>query len=161
MYSVIPTLDVIVVDTMHIKTKQQLSKQRWNQWDEKCKSNILQLFSPNPLTASISLRAFHCSYWTPRASAVWMVLFIWLVHTLRSRIFWPLMKAAKAFAYWKLKQEPLWGAITEIVLESDLADCFQTRVNREVLTFCPRGERPESPPIRPNRLSSLSPWRLR
>ena len=38
------------------------------------------------LTASISLRIFHCSYVTPRDSAVWMVLFSWLVHTFRSTI---------------------------------------------------------------------------
>lgn len=105
-------------------------KSRWVNKDginhEKYKYNIQQLFSRNPLTASISLRAFHCSYWTPRASAVWMVLFIWLVHTFRSRIFWPLMKAAKAFAYWKLKQERLSGAFTEIGLESDVVYCFHS-----------------------------------
>lgn len=120
---------------------------------------ILQLFTCIPLTASISLRAFHCSYWTPRASAVWMVLFMWLVHTFRSRIFWPLMKAAKAFAYWKWKQEPRWSPFTEIGL--GWVHCFHTRFREDVVTFCPRGERPESPPMRPNRLSSLSPWRLR
>lgn len=35
------------------------------------------------LTASISLRAFHCSYGTPRCSAVWMVRKSWLVQTFR------------------------------------------------------------------------------
>lgn len=38
------------------------------------------------LTASISLRIFHCSYVTPRDSAVWIVLFSWLVHTFSSTI---------------------------------------------------------------------------
>lgn len=92
---------------------------------------ILQLFTRIQLTASISFRAFHCSYWTPRASAVWMVLFMWLVHTFRSRIFWPLMKAAKAFAYWNLKQEPLWSPLTEIGL--DLGDCFRTGIREDHL----------------------------
>lgn len=36
------------------------------------------------LTASISLRAFHCSYGTPRCSAVWMLQHSWLVQTFRS-----------------------------------------------------------------------------
>lgn len=36
------------------------------------------------LTASISLRAFHCSYGTPRCSAVWMLRHSWLVQTFRS-----------------------------------------------------------------------------
>lgn len=35
------------------------------------------------LTASISLRAFHCSYETPKCSAVWMLLHSWLVQTFR------------------------------------------------------------------------------
>ncbi len=35
------------------------------------------------LTASISLRAFHCSYGTPRCSAVWILRHSWLVHTFR------------------------------------------------------------------------------
>lgn len=43
-----------------------------------CKSCVVTL------TASISLRAFHCSYGTPRCSAVWMLLHSWLVHTFRS-----------------------------------------------------------------------------
>lgn len=35
------------------------------------------------LTASISLRAFHCSYGTPRCSAVWMLQHSWLVQIFR------------------------------------------------------------------------------
>lgn len=48
------------------------------------------------LTASISLRAFHCSYGTPRCSAVWMALHSWLVQTLRSFICCSSTNRAKA-----------------------------------------------------------------
>lgn len=56
------------------------------------------------LTASISLSAFHCSYGTPNASAVWMVRFIWLVHTLRSFIFWSWINLPRPWANWHIRE---------------------------------------------------------
>lgn len=56
-------------------------------------------------TASISLRDFHCSYGTPRHSAVWIVLFIWLVHTFKSLIFWSWMNFLRCLANWRARHE--------------------------------------------------------
>lgn len=48
------------------------------------------------LTASISLRAFHCSYGTPKCSAVWMARHSWLVQTFRSFSCWSSTNRARA-----------------------------------------------------------------
>lgn len=56
-------------------------------------------------TASISLRDFHCSYGTPRHSAVWIVLFIWLVHTFKSSIFWSWMNFLRCLANCRARHE--------------------------------------------------------
>lgn len=55
-------------------------------------------------TASISLRDFHCSYDTPRISAVWIVLFIWLVHTLRFLMFCSWRKFLRRLANWTARE---------------------------------------------------------
>lgn len=62
----------------------------------------LTLMSTNRRTASISFRDFHCSYGSPRPSAVWIVLFIWLVHTFRSLIFWSWMNFLRLLANWEV-----------------------------------------------------------